>query len=263
MTADPLAATLAYAAAKNRRDVEATVAAFAPDGVYQTAGSPEVRGHDKLRAFFTALFAALPDYAGTFAPPAVTGRTVAAWGEFGGTTSGQWYGESVPAGRRVAVPVTFICTFDEAGRLLSDVGYFDPAVLRRQLGLPQALSPVAADFLKRFRAFWDRPSGARVPELIAPDATIHFSGQAPVTGAQYCALMDSALAATLGIRVAVQDVAERGDLLFIFWRASAQVHGRPVAWQGVDRFRLRDGMAVEEHVIFDPSVFAPPAAAAA
>jgi len=35
------------------------------------------------------------------------------------------------------------------------------------------------------------------------------------------------------------------------------IHGRQRKFIGVDRFRIVDGMAVEEHVIFDSAVFSP------
>jgi hypothetical protein len=76
------------------------------------------------------------------------------------------------------------------------------------------------DFFKRFKSFWAAPSGARVAELIRPDATIHFTGSGTFTGAEYIA-------------------------------------GATRTYLGVDRFRLVDGMAIEEHVIFDSAVLQP------
>lgn len=252
MEPDFAAATQAYADAKNRRDLDTVVAAFAPDGYYHTMGLGEpVRGPDALRRFFGGLFAALPDYQGSFAPLAVNGPTVAAWGRFGGTLSGQFMGQPVTPGRKVDVPVTFICTFDPQGRLLSDVGYFDVATMMSQVGLPAPLSPEKQDFLERFKSFWAEPSGERVLEVIAPEAKVHFSGVGTFSGTDYVGVMGATLSNVQNIELEVSDYAESGELLFIFWKASGQIGGKDVRWHGVDRFHLREGMAIEEHVVFD------------
>lgn len=109
-------------------------------------------------------------------------------------------------------------------------------------------------FLRRFESFWSEPSGARVRELFKPDAQIHFAGQGTVSGEEYVGLMDTILAGVESIRVDVVDYAERGDRLFIFWNATRVTDGKQLSWHGVDRFRIENGMAVEEQVMFDTQV---------
>jgi hypothetical protein len=116
------------------------------------------------------------------------------------------------------------------------------------------LSEEKQDFLRRFESFWSKPSGSRVRELIAADAQIHFAGQGMVSGEEYVGLMDAMLAGVETIEVNVVDYAERGDRLFIFWSASRLADGKRLSWHGVDRFRIENGMAVEEQVIFDTQV---------
>jgi hypothetical protein len=110
------------------------------------------------------------------------------------------------------------------------------------------------DFLRRFESFWSEPSGARVRELFAPDARVYFAGQEMVSGEGYVELMDAILAGVETIQVDVVDYAERGDRLYIFWHATRLADGKQVSWHGVDRFRIENGMAVEEQVIFDTQV---------
>lgn len=119
------------------------------------------------------------------------------------------------------------------------------------------LSPEHQDFYERFKSFWAAPSGARVGELIAPDAKIHFTGAATMSGAAYSAWMADTLAAMEGVTVTPLDCAGNGDMLYIAWETSAVIHGSRRVYRGVDRFRLEDGMAVEEHVIFDSAVLTP------
>lgn len=119
------------------------------------------------------------------------------------------------------------------------------------------LSPEHQDFYERFKSFWAAPSGARVGELIAPDAKIHFTGAATMSGAAYSAWMADTLAAMEGVTVTPLDCAGNGDMLYIAWETSAVIHGSWRVYRGVDRFRLEDGMAVEEHVIFDSAVLTP------
>lgn len=116
-----------------------------------------------------------------------------------------------------------------------------------------------ADFFARFQSFWDDPSGSRIPELIAPDATIHFTGQEPFSGTDYIGVMGQMLETMEGLKVVPIDYAGNGDMLYIFWRGSAVIEGERRDYHGVDRFRLKDGLAIEEHVIFDPTVLAPSA----
>jgi len=119
------------------------------------------------------------------------------------------------------------------------------------------LSPEHRDFFERFKSFWAAPSGARVAELIAPDATIHFTGAGTFSGAQYVDVMAGMRASMADIKVTPRDCGGDGERLYIFWEASATISGEPRNWIGVDRFRLANGMAIEEHVIFDSAALQP------
>ena len=123
--------------------------------------------------------------------------------------------------------------------------------------LSTSLAPEHQDFFERFMSFWAAPSGARVAEIIAADAKIHFTGQATMSGTDYIAYMDGMLGAFPGMTVKPLDCAGCGDMLYIAWETSSAIHGRQRTFLGVDRFRIIDGMAVEEHIIFDSAVLQP------
>ncbi|EAQ29410.1 hypothetical protein NAP1_01520 [Erythrobacter sp. NAP1] len=118
------------------------------------------------------------------------------------------------------------------------------------------LSAEHADFYRRFQSFWADPSGERVAEIIGPDAVIHFSGQGTFTGEEYKAVMQGLLDQMEGLEVTPLDCAGNGDQLYIHWRTSVPIDGKRVEYVGFDRFTVRDGMAVEEYVIFDTAVLA-------
>ena len=119
------------------------------------------------------------------------------------------------------------------------------------------LSPEHLDFFERFKSFWAAPSGERVPELIAPDANIHLTGAGFMSGADYAVWMGETLAQMENMTVTPLDCASNGDKLYIAWETSALLHGEQRNYRGVDRFRIKDGMAIEEHVIFDSAVLTP------
>lgn len=110
------------------------------------------------------------------------------------------------------------------------------------------------DFYERFKSFWADPTGPRVAEIIAPDAIIHFSGQGTFSGTEYIEVMAGILESMDGLKVTPVDCAGDGERLYIFWNSSANFDGERREWHGVDRFRIAGGMAIEEHIIFDPTV---------
>lgn len=120
-----------------------------------------------------------------------------------------------------------------------------------------SLSPEHVDFYERFKSFWAAPSGERVLEIISPEATIHFTGAGFMSGREYAEWMRETLASLEELVVTPMDCAGNGDMLYIAWESSANIHGERRTYRGVDRFRLKDGMAVEEHVIFDSAVLTP------
>jgi predicted SnoaL-like aldol condensation-catalyzing enzyme len=113
------------------------------------------------------------------------------------------------------------------------------------------------DFYERFKSFWAAPSGPRVAEIIEPDAKIHFTGQATMSGTDYIDYMAGMLATFPGMTVTPLDCAGNGNMLYIAWETSSVIHGKQRKFLGVDRFRIVSGMAVEEHVIFDSAVLQP------
>lgn len=119
------------------------------------------------------------------------------------------------------------------------------------------LSPEHRAFYERFQSFWAAPSGKRVAEIISPDAMIHFTGSPTMSGTDYIAYMDGMLEVFPGMTVTPLDCAGYGDMLYIAWETSSVIHGQPRKFLGVDRFRIVDGMAVEEHIVFDSAVLEP------
>ena len=113
-------------------------------------------------------------------------------------------------------------------------------------------------FYERFQSFWAAPAGARGSDLIAPHAQIHFTGAGTMTGAAYVEWMANLLAGLPDLVVTPVDYAGSGELIYIFWRAAATINGAHRKYFGVDRFRIENGMAVEEHVIFDSATLQGP-----
>jgi predicted SnoaL-like aldol condensation-catalyzing enzyme len=120
-----------------------------------------------------------------------------------------------------------------------------------------SLTPEHQDFYARFKSFWAAPSGSRVAEIIAPNAKIHFTGQATMSGIDYIDYMNGMLAAFPGMTVKPLDCAGNGNMLYIAWETSSVIHGKQRKFLGVDRFRIVNGMAVEEHIVFDSAVLQP------
>ena len=120
-----------------------------------------------------------------------------------------------------------------------------------------SLTPEHQDFYERFKSFWAAPTGPRVAELIAPDATIHFTGAGTFSGADYVNVMSEILASMVDLTVTPLDCAGNGDRLYIAWETSALINGERRSYMGVDRFLIKDGMAIEEYVIFDSAVLQP------
>ena len=112
-------------------------------------------------------------------------------------------------------------------------------------------------FYERFKSFWAAPSGERVAEIIAPGARIHFTGSPTISGTEYIDYMSGMLATFPGMTVTPLDCAGNGDMLYIAWETSSVIHGKQRKFLGVDRFRIVDGMAVEEHIVFDSAVLQP------
>jgi predicted SnoaL-like aldol condensation-catalyzing enzyme len=115
------------------------------------------------------------------------------------------------------------------------------------------------EFFAWFQAFWAAPSGAKVAEKFLPHAQIHFTGVGTMSGAAYVDWMTNLIAAQPDLVVTPLDYAGAGEIVYIHWKAASTINGALRKWYGVDRFRLQNGMVIEEHVIFDSAMLQAPA----
>jgi hypothetical protein len=111
----------------------------------------------------------------------------------------------------------------------------------------------ARDFLARWQDAWADPASGRLADLWADHGEmLHPELHDPIVGGP--AVMDYlrlALAAMPDMRVEGLAAAASGANLFVHWRARATVRGRPMSWEGMDRFELEDGRAVRGIGVFD------------
>ena len=109
------------------------------------------------------------------------------------------------------------------------------------------------DFVDRFAAWWSDPDPSRLGELLADDVVL-IQPLSPDTHG----LADGQegfrrlLRFLPDLRATVHDSASDGDVVFIRFTLSATYGGRPISWEAVDRFVLReDGRASERVSWFD------------
>ena len=120
---------------ENRRDLEAIMTTFGPDGRYDDEPWGDHRaGRDGVRSYYGELLAALPDLAIEVMRRHVASDSIVLEVVIRGTHLGPWRG--LPAtGRRVEFPLCGIFTFDEGDRLKGERIYYDRGRVLAQLGL--------------------------------------------------------------------------------------------------------------------------------
>ncbi len=129
-----------YFDAWNARDAAAIVATFAPGGTYEDPTTPGPLTGEAIGRYAAGLWAAFPDL--TFeivsAAPAGEGRVAAQW-IMRGTNDGSMMGLP-PTGKSVELPGADFVVVEGDG-IRSVTGYFDSALLPRQLGLQTIVQP--------------------------------------------------------------------------------------------------------------------------
>lgn len=112
-------------------------------------------------------------------------------------------------------------------------------------------------FVDTFIAFWEAPAErlALFRDIASPDIVLRAPGLRSTRGIDAgIAAFERTLAAMPDLTARVHRVASSDDgALFIEMTFSATLGRRRVEWRNVDRFVLRDGLAVERVAFFDRS----------
>jgi ketosteroid isomerase-like protein len=109
------------------------------------------------------------------------------------------------------------------------------------------------DFVERFERWWSAPDPDRLGELLADDVRL-IQPLAPDTSnlADGIEAFRRLFRFLPDLRGEVHDFSVDGNLVFIHFTLSATYGGRPISWDAVDRFVLReDGLATERVSFFD------------
>ena len=124
----------------NSRDPEAIAAVMADDGTYTDPAVPDGLGPRETAAYAAGLFAAFPDLSFTVEGEGACGEgTVLAEWRMRGANGGSFNGLP-PTGRAVDLPGADVIRVED-DRVRSVGGYFDSAVVPRQLGLQVVVQP--------------------------------------------------------------------------------------------------------------------------
>ena len=95
-------------------------------------------GRDAVRAFYGEFFRGFPDLRFDITHLHVGEEAIPVEMVLSGTHTGTWFGMP-PTGRRFEIPACAVFIFDEHDKIAGERGYFDSALMLRQLGLlPQS-----------------------------------------------------------------------------------------------------------------------------
>jgi hydroxyacylglutathione hydrolase len=153
MAADAREVAQDYFDALARRDVDGAAACWAPDGVDRLIGQSEAHGPEAVRAFFSELFAAVPDWAFEVEAIVAEGDRVAVRWNATGTFAGESSFQGIePTGGRVEMAGFDLLTVRD-GLIVENDAFSDGMGFARQIGLlPPAGSGVESKLQRAFNA---------------------------------------------------------------------------------------------------------------
>jgi glyoxylase-like metal-dependent hydrolase (beta-lactamase superfamily II)/ketosteroid isomerase-like protein len=219
MAATPAAVAKAYFAAVTARDVDAMVACWAPGGREHIRGQVDTTAPEGVRAYFTELFAAIPDF--TFTVVSTTSgkdRAVVRW-RATGTFTGADLAGLVATGASLDIEGIDELTVRD-GLIVENNAFTDGMTFARQLGvLPPAGSKADTRMLAAFNA--KTKLGRRVaatqtaaPEQVADGVWIVRGGFPMKTMNVYLVRDgDGVLAFDAGIKAMTHGIAEAARAL--------------------------------------------------
>lgn len=136
-----------YFEALARRDPEAMVAYWAPDGVDDIVPLRVLRGRDEIRSFFEGLFAAFPDLTTQVRRIVSDDRCAAVEWRMRGTFTGRPFQGIAPTGQRLELRGVDLVEV-KGGLIVRNVAYYDGAAFARQVGLLPPADSTAERALK-------------------------------------------------------------------------------------------------------------------
>lgn len=108
------------------------------------------------------------------------------------------------------------------------------------------------EFVTRFAAAWASRDGEAFLALWHPDGLLQSPlYDRPVRGKEFGRLTELVREAAPDLVWQLLDWTSRGDVVVIEWQTTRMIAGRRLDTRGVDKFRLRDGLIVEERVYTD------------
>jgi steroid delta-isomerase-like uncharacterized protein len=122
---------------ENTHDLDAVMATFGNTCSF-LANNELHEGREAVRAFYGEFFRGFPDLRFDIKSLHVAEEAIPVEMVLSGTHSGTWFGIP-PTGRCFEIPACAVFSFDEDDKIAGERGYFDTALMLRQLGLmPQA-----------------------------------------------------------------------------------------------------------------------------
>jgi hypothetical protein len=109
----------------------------------------------------------------------------------------------------------------------------------------------ARALLENFKRLWDEMEPQIVEEIVAPDATAFWSSVGEFKGSDYPEQMRQTMSAVPDAKMEVTAHAIELPYLFISWILRGTFADAPLEMRGIDRFRLRGGLADDVWAIFD------------
>jgi SnoaL-like domain len=103
-------------------------------------------------------------------------------------------------------------------------------------------------FIQVYEEIWPGFDADRLEkfEMVHPEATIDHSGmERPIRGDEEPDYVRGVKALMPDISLETRNWAARGDVVFVEYAMEATVNGERLAWDGIGRFRLRDGRVIE------------------
>jgi len=120
---------------ENQHDLEGVIGTFGSDAEYEDSPwAQHYQGRDGVRQFYSQLMSAMPDLNIEVLRRHVSDETIVLEVMIRGTHLGTWRG--LPGtGRKIAIPLCGIYTFDGDDRLAGEKIYYDRGTVLRQMGI--------------------------------------------------------------------------------------------------------------------------------